>query len=179
MLPRRKRRDQWRQTKKGTWTISLGHRGQRVRLFQNSKDGIFYREVHLPGGRKDRRSLGTREKTEAERVGRQLLAALLTCDAPQPNAPVQLGELVRAFITESPMFLDNAQSTKADAKIRASILAAVIGERRDVRTLTENDVRQYEARRRAGGIRYGAGKVTEAVRQRSVQADIKLLKSRC
>jgi integrase len=45
-----------------------------------------------------------------------------------------------------------------------------------VRTLSENDVRQYEARRAAGGISYGDGKRTGQVRQRSVQADIKLLK---
>ncbi|HEY2376940.1 MAG TPA: tyrosine-type recombinase/integrase [Gemmatimonadaceae bacterium] len=57
-----------------------------------------------------------------------------------------------------------------------AILRAVIGDHREVRTLTENDVRQYEARRTAGGITYGDGQRTESVRQRSVQADIKLLK---
>jgi integrase len=45
-----------------------------------------------------------------------------------------------------------------------------------VHTLTRNDVQQYEARRKKGGIPYGEAAVTLPVRQRTVQADIKLLK---
>src|SRR5262249_25302007 len=47
--------------------------------------------------------------------------------------------------------------------------------------LIAQDVRRYAARRRAGGIRYGIDedgnpRVSRAVRQRAVQADVKLLK---
>lgn len=175
MAPRRKRRDQWRMTKNG-WTISLGQRGRRVKLFQNGKDGFFYREVFQPGGSRDRKSLGTRDRDEAERIGRELLSMLLVGQMPKRPSVVRLGELAEAFITECPMFLDNAPKTQADWRSRIAVIRGAIGDERDVRTLTENDVRQYEARRKAGGIRYGDGKVTGAVRQRSAQADIKLLK---
>ena len=175
MPPRTKRRDQWRTTKSGTWTISLGSRGQRVRLFQMTKDGMYYREVYGPGG-KDRRSLNTRDKASAERLGLQLLAALMTGDVPPPRSLVRLGELAAAFVAESPMFLDNTEHTKADQRTRVSILVAALGATCDVRTLTENHVRQYEARRKAGGIAYRDEKLTGPVRQRSVQADVKLLK---
>jgi integrase len=74
------------------------------------------------------------------------------------------------------MLLDNTDRTQKEAARRLSIVRSIIGDVRDVRTLSENDVRQYEARRRAGGIRYGKDSVTGKVRQRSVQADIKLLK---
>lgn len=176
MTSRRTRRDQWRKTNKGTWTISLGSRGQRIRLFQNRKDGVFYREV-FRDGRKDRQSLGTSDRDEAERLGKQLLSMLLSGQAPRPKSIVRLGALADAFVKESPMFLDNAERTKADQVTRIAILRAVIGDNRDVSKLTENDVRQYEARRRSGGIAYGVdGLITRSVRQRSVQADVKLLK---
>lgn len=178
MTLRRMRRDRWRTSKQGMWTCSLGHRGCRVRLFQITKDGVFYREVHIPGTGRDRISLHTRERTEAEKLGRILLASLLSGIAPKP-APsvVRLGELITAFLAESPMFLDNADRTKQETRTRASILRSALGTDTDVRTLTEHHVRQYEARRRAGGIQYGPKKlVTLKVRQRAVQADIKLLK---
>ena len=171
MPPRRTRRDQWRVSKKGTWTCSLGVRGCRVRLFQITKDGCFYREVHLPGHGKDRVSLHTRERAEAERLGRELLTSLMSGVAPKANPVVRLGDLASAFLAESPMYLDNSPRTKADSLTVIAILCSVLGEATDVRTLTEHHVRQYEARRRAGGIRYGRKQlVTPAVRQRSVQA---------
>jgi integrase len=176
MAPRQKRRDQWRQTKKGTWTCSLGHRGLRVRLFQNRKDGPFYREAHLPGKGKDRASLRTCNRDRAEALGRKLYAALLSGETPKPSAPVTLGELAQAFVHDSPMFLDNARRTRDDARTRFAILRASLGENFDVRKLTEYHIRQYEASRRNGGIQYGDGRITAPVRQRSVQADVKLLK---
>ena len=178
MTPRRSRRAQPRRTENGTRTLSLGERGYRVRLFENrDKGGMIYREVQLPNGRKSRRSLGTRDWAHAEELGLQIVGGLMSGhEAPMPAGPVRLGELCTRFLAESPMLLDNADRTRKEAARRLSIVRSVIGDARDVRTLSENDVRQYEARRRAGGIRYGKDSVTGKVRQRSVQADIKLLK---
>lgn len=185
MAPRHERRDQWRKTKKGTWTISLGHRGYRVRLFENRKGGLFYRDVQRPDGMRERKSIGTRDKAEAERRARRLLAALLSggelapSDARLPvrsESAVPLGYLCDRFVVECPMFLDNDAHSQSDGRTRLTIIRAAIGDARDVRTLTRNDVHQYEARRKRGGISYGESKVTSTVRQRSVQADIKLLK---
>jgi integrase len=74
------------------------------------------------------------------------------------------------------MYLDNTEKNKKDVRAQLEIVTSAIGRARDVRTLSEHDVRQYEARRRSGGIAYREGKVTRAVRQRTVQADVKLLK---
>jgi integrase len=109
-------------------------------------------------------------------LGRSLLAALLTGIVPKRTPAVRLGALANAFVAKSPMHLDNAPSSKADYCTRIAILRAALGDHTDVRTFTEHHVRQYEARRRAGGIRYGDGRVTAAVRQRAAQADVKLLK---
>lgn len=185
MAPRHARRDQWRKTKKGTWTISLGHRGYRVRLFEIRQGGLFYRDVLRPDGVRERKSIGTRDQAEAERRARRLLAALLSGGELAPNdvrepgrseSAVSLGYLCDRFVAECPMFLDNDAHGQADGRTRLTILRAAIGDKRDVRTLTRNDVHQHEARRKRGGIAYGESKVTNAVRQRSVQADIKLLK---
>ena len=74
------------------------------------------------------------------------------------------------------MFLDNDPKGQGEARVRLEILRAVIGDTRNVLTLTRHDVQQYEARRRKGGIRYGDAQETPPVGQRSVQADVKLLK---
>jgi integrase len=182
MAPRQHRRDQWRQTKNGTWTLSLGYRGVRVRLFQKAKGGGFYRDVHRPDGTRDRKTLATCDRREAEQRGRQLLAALLGAPAlvgPETaHAPcrVSLGALCDRFVDECAMFLDNDPKGQKEARVRLDILRSAIGDARAVHTLTRHDVQQYEARRKKGGIQYGDGQVTPAVGQRSVQADVKLLK---
>ena len=77
---------------------------------------------------------------------------------------MRLGDVCTRFLAECPEFVDNTEHGRADAKLRLSIIRAAIGEARDVRTLTANDVRQYEARRRRGGIRFGTeDKLTKPV----------------
>ena len=176
MTPRRTRHDQWRRTKNGLRTCSLGGRGCRVRLFQTQEDGFYYRSVHQPGGAKDRCSLRTRDRSEADRLGKRLYALLLTGTSTRDRLRVQLGELTEAFVAESPMHRDNAARTRADRVHQVELLVSAVGAQRDVATLTENDVRQYEARRGQGGIARGDGRASQPVRQRAVQADIKLLK---
>ncbi|NUQ20512.1 MAG: tyrosine-type recombinase/integrase [Gemmatimonadaceae bacterium] len=181
------RRSEWRQTDTGAWTCSLGERGTRVRLFQKRKDGMFYQGP-------DRVALGTRDRGEAERLGRQLYAALITGGGPGQYAahelrmpqeggrrvisgPVPLGELWRRFRSECGTFLDNKAHTRQDVEYRAPVLLAYFGTTRDVRTLTPRDVLNYGVARRAGGIRYAKGKKTERVGQRTVHADLVLLRA--
>src|ERR1700728_2048525 len=66
----------WHQVK-GRWTRSLGMRGLRVRLFQMRRGGKYYRDIWLPGRGKNRKSLGTTERGEGERLGQILLAQLI------------------------------------------------------------------------------------------------------
>lgn len=150
--------------------------GHRVQLFENCSTRYYYRSVYVPGVGKSRKSLGTKDREEAERLGRLLLGALLRGDRPKERTPVRLGEMCAAFLAESPQLADNIESSKKDARRRCEVLCAVLGFQLDVSLLTNNDVVQYGARRRAGGIRLRDGVATEPVRQRTIQADIKLLK---
>ena len=77
MAPREIPRTEWTRNKSGGWTRSLGERGMRVRLFENRRGGVFYRQVWVPGVGRSVQSLRTKDRAEAERLGRQLLAALL------------------------------------------------------------------------------------------------------
>ncbi len=183
-MKRSPRRDQWRQTKNGSWTRSLGHRGARVRLFQKTKDGVFYREVHVPDAGRDQACLHTRDRAEAQRLGEALLAALLDKErppAPRADPPVLLGDLVARYQRECPMYLDNDEHSRRTAVSHAAVLVGFFGADFDVRRLTVNDTTRFATKRRAGGIAYtaadGTEKVTEPVRQRSVHAGLSLLRT--
>jgi integrase len=177
MARRTVRRHLWRRTRTGTWTCSLGTRGTRVRLFQKRVDGPYYREVHVPGEGRDQAPLGTYDRAEAERLGQQLLARMLSGVAPQPDQPVRLSELWTRYERECPSYRDNTLHARRDAASRAPVLLGHFGEDFDVRTLTAVDVQGYQAARRAGGIRCGPDRVTAPVRQRSVHADLALLRA--
>jgi len=169
------RRDGWRCVG-GKWTRSLGERGTRVRLFQKRRNGTFYRAVWIRGKGHDRACLHTRMREEADRVGRQLLAALLS-GTPHSAASgrVTLKELWERFRNEAPNFLDNKPRTKQETEARAQILLSFFGEECDVRHLNARDQTAYTTQRIAGGIQCPDGRVTSEVRARSVEADLVLL----
>ncbi len=166
----------WHQVK-GRWTRSLGMRGLRVRLFQMRRGGKYYRDVWLPGRGKNRKSLGTTDRREAERLGQTLLAQLLKAVPGNGVAEVilTLGELWRRFSKSCPDYLDNLDHSRKDAEARAGILLSYFGDDADVRKFTADDQASYEAARRAGGIPRSDGTFTAAVRARSAQADLVLL----
>lgn len=184
MTSRRRRHDEWHKTKNGTWSCLLGRRGElTVRLFNNRKSGFYYADVRAPGHHRSKRTLGTNDRSEADKRGRQIYLELLTGKGNEPvSTPqvVRLGELCDAFLKDCPMLLDNTEHGQKEARIRLAIIQSAIGKSRDARTLSANDIRHYEARRKRGGIRFrgrkGDIRVTQAVRQRTVQADVKLLK---
>lgn len=196
---------EWHRLEDGTWARSLGGRGYRVRLFQKRRGGVFYRAVYIPGRQGcSRRGLNTTDRSEAERLAKQLIGALLqennavaqvACVSPTAAAvdkPVQeavaLRTLWERYSRECDEFLDNAPETRADAERSAELLMAVFGRERDVRTISARDIAQYIDRRKRGGIRYLArGKlsdhgpatfrVTLPVRQTSVHRDLTTLRT--
>src|SRR5438128_12524268 len=115
----RNRRNEWHQVH-GRWTRSLGERGMRVRIFEKRRNGTFYRAVWVRGRGHDRACLHTRDRGEAERLARQLLAALLTGQGHEPqSSKLTLKELWERFRTESPSFVDNKPRTRNEAEARA------------------------------------------------------------
>jgi integrase len=170
----RNRRNEWHQVH-GRWTRSLGERGMRVRLFEKRRNGTFYRTIWVRGQGRDHASLKTRDRNEAERLGRVLLAELLRQEETTKSQRLTLGALWQRYETECAAYLDNKLDTRRDDASRAKILLAFFGEQCDVRTLTARDQGAYAARRKAGGIVLADGVKTRLVRVRSAEMDLVLL----
>src|SRR2546428_824058 len=172
----RNRRNEWHQVH-GRWTRSLGERGMRVRIFEKRRNGTFYRTTWVPGRGRDHASLGTRDRNEAERLGRMLLAELLRQEETTRSERLTLGALWKRYETECATYLDNKASTRRDDAARVRLLLAFFGEQCDVRTLTARDQSAYAACRKAGGVVLADGTKTRPVRTRSVEMDLVLLRS--
>ncbi|MHB1861604.1 MAG: tyrosine-type recombinase/integrase [Gemmatimonadaceae bacterium] len=163
----------WHKTN-GAWTLSLGLRGTRIRLFENRISGVYYRDVWI-GGRKDRRSLHTRDQGEALRRGKALLSELLKGGLEEASGVVTLGSLWDRFRRESAAWLDNSDGSRKGDERSAKVLVAFFGEGRDVSTLSENDQTAFFNARLKGGITLADGSSTRPVRTRTAQADLVLL----
>lgn len=173
MATRKPSRTEWQQ-QGGKWSRSLGNRGTRIRLFQKRSGGKFYRSVWISGQGRDRKCIGTTDRAEAERLGKELLAALLR-DEEVTSGVLTLGDLWERYKTQCVAFMDNHAKTRLDDFGHAEVLIGFFGADCDVRSLTESDQLAYTQKRVAGGIVCGKGRETPAVRLRSVEADLKLL----
>lgn len=177
--PRKASRTEWHQHN-GLWSRSLGNRGMRIRLFEKRRGGGFYRSVWVPGRGFDRKALGTTNRNEADRLGRELLSALLRDESVATSGVVLLGDLWTRYQRDAATYLDNHERTRRDDTGRVRILFGFFGEDCDVSKLTANDQLAFVQKRLAGGIHYthkGKPRVTGPVRSRSSEADLKLLHS--
>ena len=173
-MARKPSRSEWHQHK-GLWSRSLGNRGVRVRLFQKRSGGQFYRAVWIPGRGLDRRCLLTSDRIEADRLGRELLGALLRNEEVAAPETLTLGILWERYKKECVAFLDNSATSRKDAEGHARVLLSFFGEDCDVRGLTEQDQLAFAQKRLAGGIVCSKDRTTEAVRTRSIEVDLQLL----
>jgi len=135
---------------------------------------MFYRSLWVPGRGTERRCIGTTDRAEAERLGKELLAALLR-DEQVESGVLTLGDLWKRYKTQCVAFLDNHPKSQLDDTGRAEVLRGFFGDDCDVRSLTESDQLAYIRKRLVGGIVCGEERETTAVRLRSVEADLKLL----
>jgi integrase len=174
-MPRKPRRDTWRQVD-GKWVRSLGSRGARIRLFETTK-GIYYRDVWVAGSGKNRKSLRTSDRAEADRLGTQLLAALLRQEDVIENGALRLKYLWERYSKESPDLLDNTPRTRKEDEAHVRVLMDYFGESADVRNFTEADVRAFTAKRLAGGIKLQGGEESHAVRARTPEVELRILKT--
>lgn len=168
--------DEWHQVN-GKWTLTLGRRGLRVRLFQKRRDGVFLRAMWIPGVGRDQTSLETADRDEAERLGRALLAELEEKASTPRAGAVRLGEVWRRYRTECTTHLDNTPRT---IHYESSLIERIIrfyGRTYDVRRLSALEWRRYELARRAGHIREANGKPGRPVRDRSVHGDFVILRT--
>lgn len=179
-MARRPSRSEWHQLN-GLWARSLGNRGLRVRLFQKRRRGDFYRSLWVPGRGFDKKCLGTNDRGRAEQLGKALLAALLKDEQVTTAGALQLSLLWERYRSECVAFKGYTERMRKDIEGRVLILLGFFGDGCDVRSLSEQDQIAFVQQRLAGGIvigkdKLGKDRLTGAVRQRSAQADMELLR---
>lgn len=174
-MPRKPRRDTWRQVD-GKWVRSLGSRGARIRLFESAM-GVYYRDVWMSGLGKSRKSLGTSDRAEADRMGKELLSGMLRQEDISSSGTVTLRYLWERYNKESPAFLDNGQRTRKEEERHVEVLLAFFGDGCDVRHLTESDTAAFTAARMKGGIKLADGSESGQVRARSPEMELRILKT--
>lgn len=86
----------------------------------------------IPGHGRSRASLGTRERAEAERLGRELVSALLRDGELLENGSLSIGLLWERYQRECPAFLDNTETTRSNDANHAAVLLAHFGADCDV-----------------------------------------------
>lgn len=141
-------------------------------MFEMTKGGVFYRTVWVPGQGPNRKSLHTSDKGEAERLGRELLAALLQGTVPAAPVQLTLGELWRRYRLESATFKATPQRWQREMATKTSVLLAYFGHECVVRDLMPDDQAAYTTARRAGGIQVNEKVTTRPVRARAVETDL-------
>lgn len=140
----------WRVSAAGRWSLSLGFRGCRVRVFQRMPGSTFARETWMPGRGRDQRSLGTSSRTEARELAERFLLALVQGSAHQPRPALTLASLWRAYSADAPrrsLATDRYRRQQASA---ALLLHDILGAEKRVAELTLQDAERFTARRRLG-----------------------------
>lgn len=116
----------------------------------------------------------TRTSVRGSRFCKLLLRGITQ---PPSLGPVLLDDLCRRYMREAQPYLDNKLRSRAYTGYRTPVLLAYFGAGRDVRSLSAADIAAYSTARRAGGIQLDGERRTRAVRQRSVHADLVLLRT--
>jgi integrase len=168
--------DEWHEVN-GKWTLSLGERGMRVRLFQKRKGGVFFRATWIAGAGRDQLSLATLDRDEAERLGRELLAEMTSSNAAATPGAIRLGEVWRRYQTGCTTHLDNKPRT---IDYESSLIERIIrffGRTYDVRRFNAVEWRRYALARRAGRIPNSNGKPGRMVGDRAVHGDFVILRT--
>ena len=119
----------------------------------------------------------TSDRSEAERLGKELLGAMLRDEDILAPEVLTLDALWHRYKSECVAFLNNTERSQKEAEGHANILIGFFGEDCDVRDLTEQDQLAFTKKRLAGGIKYGEKSKTSRVRTRSVEVDLQLLQT--
>ncbi|KPK80427.1 MAG: hypothetical protein AMS25_09050 [Gemmatimonas sp. SM23_52] len=153
------------------WRKSWGGRGLRVYVFERRPGSNLYREIYVNGRRVEaQKSLGHRDKARAEAYAFQLLARDNSRQDAWNGDRVTLRALFDMY-AESPAFRAKKDKTQREDRGRLKRVVQFLGEEREVRSLTPDDVERFRQARTRGEVN---GK---KVRARAVAADLVALQT--
>lgn len=169
-------RTPWHKNEGGCWSASFGWRGSSVRVTQRQPGSAFFRVTWLPGRGRTCLSLRTADREEAQKRAEAFLAALIRADGAPPPEPLTLGDLWSRYQQEAPGYRQNLERTRRQKQAEIRLLLAGLGAAKRVDHLTRNDVDRYVAMRKTGHG-WPDGRVTNPVRARTIQGEVKFLKT--
>jgi hypothetical protein len=120
-------RGAWRKSEKGCWSVSLGTRGCRVRVFQREPGGEFSRETWIVRRSRNQAALGTTSRVEARRLAERFLREVKAGDVAAPLPALTLDALWTRYKTEAPAYRMNTERTRAEKEARARLLIRGLG----------------------------------------------------
>jgi len=163
--------------KKKCWSKSVGERGHNVRVYEQRSEGPLYLSVfNRNTGKEDRKSLGHRDKKLATRQAYELVAERLAEGNTIARREITLGMLKNMYL-KSPSHEAKKPATKRQDARNLERLIGFLGPTRPVVSLSESDVKRYEATRRRGEDSLIGIRPEGPVGDRTIQADLVSLRT--
>jgi len=167
---------------KRPWSKTVEESGVSVRVYERAPGSVLYRETRDAGGRKDRRSLGHRDRALAEAQARQLARRVAELRFAGHAGPVTLGQLCALYAQHRAPLL--SPKRRGEAATFAALFRAHLGDAFCVDDLSQTDVDRYVAARRSGALRalgdaLRDGEAPRGVRDGTLSQDLRWLASAC
>ena len=160
-------------TRRRGWSKSIGERGHRIRLYEARPGGPLMRSIWMHG-KEDRKSLGHRDRARATREAYEFLSGLAVTEKALEEERLTLG-LVQELYLQSVQHLGKQARTQQHDAQKLRRVVAFLGPNRDVASLSESDLWRYTMVRRTGAATLAHVAIGRTVRDRTVEADLKLL----
>ena len=170
-----------RKRRKKSWSKHVEAHGVRVRIYERANSSSIYREVRLPDGTKDRKSLGTGDRDEAERRAKSLCGeiarAQLTGVRP---GEVTFGELKAAYLRHrGPQLSDNRLRFMRTTLGLFSRFLEPSGRTFRVDDFGQRHVDGYLAARRSGDLKPDDRRAKDSPRDGTLRNELQALSTVC
>ena len=160
--------------KRKAWSKTIEEAGVAIRLYEREPGSVLSREVRLPDGGKDRKSLGHRDRVLAEQQARALGRRLSELRHAGHSGPVTLGQLAALYDQQRLPLLSDARQRTVRGQL--ALLLEHFGRAFLVDDLSQHHADAYAAARRSGAIRSVRHRTPEpGVRDGTVRNELHLL----
>jgi hypothetical protein len=138
--------------KRRPWSKTIEESGVSVRVYERAIRSLLYREVRRADGRKDRLSLGHRDRALAVDQARGLARRIAELRLIGQTTSVTFGQLVRLYVAHrAPQLSDDRRRLAVD--MYAPRFLRHFGDETLIEDLSQTQIDGYVVARRAGGLK--------------------------
>lgn len=164
--------------KRKSWSKIIEGHGVRVRIYERRNSSVLYREIRLPDGSKDRKSLGTTDRGRAEELANtlceELARARLTDVTP---GAVTFGQLRRAYFQHRGPQLSKKRRQFVETAL--GYLSCHLGDDFPVDDFGQTQVDGYLAARRSGKVSTDTWRAADTPRDGTLRNELQALSTVC